>query len=209
MLNVERWTLNVRLSMPHPLEELRDSALREIAEAPDEQALEALRVRYLGRSGSISVWSEQMKTLSKEERPLIGKLLNEARTAVTAELTQNSERLRAAKEAASLADVDMTLPGTPAEIGALAPITQMLDRAIAIFRRMGFALAEGPDVETEWHCFDALNTRPITRRATSRTHFIYRMAAAAHAHLDGADPHDAIRAAADSRHRAGRRLSAG
>jgi phenylalanyl-tRNA synthetase alpha chain len=101
-----------------------------------------------------------MKTLSKEERPLVGKLLNEARNAVTAELAQNTERLRAAKEASSLADIDISLPGTPAEIGALHPLTQMLDRAIAIFRRMGFALAEGPDVETEWYCFDALNTAP-------------------------------------------------
>ena len=59
-----------------------------------------------------------------------------------------------------MCNIDISLPGTPTEIGALHPLTQMLDRAIAIFRRMGFALAEGPDVETEWHCFDALNTAP-------------------------------------------------
>ncbi len=146
--------------MPHPLEELRDSAVSEVRAATDESALEALRVRYLGRSGSISAWSEQMKSLSKEEKPAVGKLLNEARTAVNAEIAQVSETLRAAKEARSLADIDLSLPGTPAEIGALHPLTQMLDRAIAIFRRMGFALAEGPDVETEWYCFDALNTAP-------------------------------------------------
>ena len=56
--------------------------------------------------------------------------------------------------------IDISLPGTPHELGALHPLTQMLDRAIGIFRRMGFALAEGPDVEDEWHCFDALNTAP-------------------------------------------------
>jgi phenylalanyl-tRNA synthetase alpha chain len=146
--------------MPHPLEELRDSALREIAETQDESALEALRVRYLGRSGSISVWGEQMRALSKEERPVVGKLLNEARNAVTSALAQTSERLRAQREASALADIDISLPGTATEIGALHPLTQMLDRAIAIFRRMGFALATGPDVETEWYCFDALNTAP-------------------------------------------------
>lgn len=146
--------------MSHPLEELRDSALRDLAAAQEEQALEALRVRYLGRSGSISAWGEQMKTLSKDERPLIGKFLNEARTAVTAALAESGERLRAAKEARALADIDISLPGTPVEFGALHPLTQMLDRAIGIFRRMGFALAEGPDVDTEWHCFDALNTAP-------------------------------------------------
>lgn len=146
--------------MSHPLEELRESALREIAAAPNEQSLEALRVRYLGRSGSISLWGEQMKTLSKDERPMVGKLLNEVRTAVTAALAQSNEQLRAASESAALSNIDLSLPGTPTEIGALHPLTQMLDRAIAIFRRMGFALAEGPDVETDWYCFDALNTAP-------------------------------------------------
>jgi phenylalanyl-tRNA synthetase alpha chain len=146
--------------MTHPLEELHDAALREIAAAQDEAALDDVRVRYLGRSGSISAWGEKMKTLSKEERPVIGKLLNEARTAVTAAMEQAGEKLRAAKEAGALAEIDISLPGTPNELGALHPLTQALDRAIGIFRRMGFALAEGPDVEDEWHCFDALNTPP-------------------------------------------------
>ena len=63
--------------MTHPLEELRAAALAEVVAASDEQALDAVRVRYLGRSGSISAWGEQMKSLSKEERPVVGKLLNE------------------------------------------------------------------------------------------------------------------------------------
>ena len=146
--------------MSHPLEELREAALAEIGHAADEQSLEAARVRYLGRSGSIAAWGEQMKTLSKEERPLVGKLLNEARNAVTAAIAESGDRLRAAKEASELSNIDISLPGTPVEIGALHPLTQMLDRSIAIFRRMGFALAEGPDVESEWYCFDALNTAP-------------------------------------------------
>jgi phenylalanyl-tRNA synthetase alpha chain len=146
--------------MPHPLEELRDSALSEIASAPDEQTLDGVRVRYLGRSGSIAAWGEQMKTLPKDEKPVVGKLLNEVRNAVTAAIGETSARLRDAAEAASLSNIDISLPGTPVEIGALHPLTQMLDRAISIFRRMGFALAEGPDVETEWYCFDALNTAP-------------------------------------------------
>jgi phenylalanyl-tRNA synthetase alpha chain len=146
--------------MPHELEQLRDSALTEVAAAADEQTLEAARVRYLGRAGSIAAWAERMKSLSKDEKPVVGKLLNEARTSVTAAIAESAERLRAAKEAGELANIDISLPGTAAEIGTLHPLTQMLDRGISIFRRMGFALAEGPDVETEWHCFDALNTAP-------------------------------------------------
>ncbi|MDQ2919567.1 MAG: phenylalanine--tRNA ligase subunit alpha [Verrucomicrobiota bacterium] len=146
--------------MSHPLEELRDAALREIAAAPNEQSLEETRVRYLGKSGSISAWSEQMKSLSKDEKPVVGKLLNESRNAVTAALAENGERLRATNESAALSNIDISLPGTPHEFGAIHPLTQMLDRATTIFRRMGFALAAGPDVETEWYCFDALNTAP-------------------------------------------------
>ena len=144
--------------MAHPLEQLRDDALRDISTAPDEKSLETARVKYLGKSGSISAWGEQMKTLSKEERPEVGKLLNEARKVLTAALEEAAEKFHAQKETEALASIDISLPGTSLEIGSLHPLTQMLDRAIGIFRRMGFALADGPDIETEWHCFDALNT---------------------------------------------------
>src|SRR6202048_508047 len=144
----------------HPLEQLRDDALREIESARDEQALEAARVKYLGRSGSVSSWGEQMKTLAKEEKPIVGKLLNEVRNAVTAAIDLRAQQFRSQKETGALGKIDISLPGTPHEIGALHPLTQMLERSIEIFRRMGFALADGPDVEDEWHCFDALNTPP-------------------------------------------------
>ena len=146
--------------MPHPLEQLREDALREIGDARDERALDAIRVRYLGRSGSISAWGEQMKMLGKDERPIVGKLLNEVRNAVTAAIEECAKNLRSQEENEALASIDISLPGTPSEHGSLHPLTQILDCAIAIFRRMGFALADGPDIETEWHCFDALNTPP-------------------------------------------------
>ncbi len=146
--------------MPHELEKLRDDALRDIESASDEKLLDAARVRYLGRSGSISVWGKQMKTLDKEERPIVGKMLNEVRNTVTAAIEERSEKLRSQKESEALASIDISLPGTPSECGSFHPLTQILDRAIAIFRRMGFALADGPDIEDEWHCFDALNTPP-------------------------------------------------
>ena len=146
--------------MPHPLEQLRDEALREIESVTDEQALETTRVKYLGRSGSISSWGEQMKALAKEEKPVVGKLLNEVRSAVTAAIETRNAQFRLQKESGALVRIDISLPGTPHEIGSLHPLHLMHERAIQIFRRMGFALAEGPDVETEWYCFDALNTPP-------------------------------------------------
>src|SRR5712672_1189731 len=98
--------------MAHPLEDLRTEALREIGAASDEQALDAVRVRYLGRSGSISAWGERMKTLDKEEKPIVGKLLNEIRTVVTAAIEGRVEKFRAEKESAALANIDISLPGT-------------------------------------------------------------------------------------------------
>jgi len=144
--------------MAHPLEQLRNDALKEIGSAQEEQSLEAVRVKFLGRSGSISAWGERMRALSKDEKPLVGKLLNEVRNAVTAALESRAENFRSQIESEALGKIDVSLPGTPHEIGALHPLTQMWERSIEIFRRMGFALADGPDIEDEWHCFDALNT---------------------------------------------------
>src|SRR5262245_26920588 len=171
----------------HPLEQLRDEALREIDAAPDERSLEGIRVKYLGKSGSISEWGERMKTLGKEERPVVGKLLNQARNSVSAALNQRGEKVCAEKESDALSNIDVSLPGASSasgyscysgytgysnltgysgytgysnltgysgyaalERGSLHPLTQMLERSIGIFRRMGFALADGPDIEDEW-----------------------------------------------------------
>jgi phenylalanyl-tRNA synthetase alpha chain len=144
--------------MTHPLEQLREEALAQIASAEDERALESVRVHFLGRSGSVSEWGEKMKSLSKDEKPIVGKLLNEVRRALTSALEKRTESFQAQNESAALAEIDISLPGTPHERGTLHPLTQMLDRSMRIFRRMGFALAQGPDLESEWHCFDALNT---------------------------------------------------
>jgi phenylalanyl-tRNA synthetase alpha chain len=144
--------------MEQTLDQLRTQALAELDAADDEQTVEAVRVKYLGRAGSISQLSEGMKTLGKEDKPRIGKLLNEVRTQVTAAIDSRKASLQEARDAAAFADLDTTLPGIPAWRGGLHPMTLLLDRAVQIFRRMGFALADGPDIETEWHCFDALNT---------------------------------------------------
>src|SRR5437667_8117794 len=144
----------------HPLEQLRDDALREIESARDEQALETARVKYLGRSGSVSAWGEQMKTLASEEKPIVGKLLNEVRSSVTAAIDLRAQQFRSQKESDALTKIDISLPGTQHEIGALHPLTQLVARSPQLFRPTAFALADGPDVEDEWHCFDALNTPP-------------------------------------------------
>jgi phenylalanyl-tRNA synthetase alpha chain len=101
-----------------------------------------------------------MRDVPKEERPRVGKLLNEVRLALSAAVEERAEAFAAQHDVSAIEDIDETLPGTPLRIGSLHPLTQLQDRAIQVFRRLGFALAAGPDIDTEWNCFDALNTPP-------------------------------------------------
>jgi len=139
---------------------LRAEAVTAIEAASDPKSLDAARVRYLGKSGEITRLSEGMRDVAKEDRPRLGKLLNQLRHDVSASLEEKESSLAAAADACEISKIDITLPGTRRERGSIHPLTQLLDEAVRIFRRLGFALADGPDIETEWHCFDALNTPP-------------------------------------------------
>lgn len=144
--------------MEEVIAELRRCAAEELERAGSLSALEGVRVRFLGKQGEISVLSAGLREVAKEERPRLGALLNELREFVTRGLEARQAELRAREEAQRYACFDVTLPGVPVLAGAVHPLTQLLERAVRIFRRMGFALASGPEMETEFHCFDALNT---------------------------------------------------
>jgi phenylalanyl-tRNA synthetase alpha chain len=144
--------------MEQQVEALRGEALAEIAAAKDRVTLEAARIRYLGKSGAVTAISEGMRNVPKEDRPRFGKLLNDLRQAVTQALDDSERLLLEAADSAAVSSLDLSLPGTWPSPGTLHPLTQLMDRAVRCFRRMGFAIADGPDIETEWHCFDALNT---------------------------------------------------
>ena len=158
--------------MDTDLQALKETALAEIRQVSSEIELDNVRVKYLGRSGAISKLSENMRNVAKEERPKLGKLLNEIRVSVTDAVERRSRELQGQRDIDALATVDETLPGTPVRVGALHPLTQLQDRAIQVLRRLGFALADGPDVETEWHCFDALNT-PANHPARNESDTFY------------------------------------
>jgi phenylalanyl-tRNA synthetase alpha chain len=146
--------------MEQQVDSLRAEALAQIASATDAASLEAVRLKYLGKSGAITALSEGMRNVPKEDRPKFGKILNDLRAAVTGALEESQKRLLDAADSAAFDSLDLTLPGTFPAPGTLHPLTQLMDRAVRCFRRMGFAIADGPDIETEWHCFDALNTPP-------------------------------------------------
>jgi phenylalanyl-tRNA synthetase alpha chain len=146
--------------MESRIESLRAEALTAVESVRDSKELGSARVRYLGKNGEISRLSEGMREVAKEDRPRLGKLLNGLREDVLALLDEKEQKLEAAADACELSTIDVTLPGTHRELGSMHPLTRLLDKAVRIFRRLGFALADGPDIETEWHCFDALNTPP-------------------------------------------------
>ena len=133
-------------------------ALARISAATDERALEDARVAVLGKKGSLTLAAAGMKDVPKEEKGAVGQLLNAARASITAALEAKQSALQEIADRAALAGIDTTLPARELPIGGLHPLTLIRDEAIAILRRMGFALADGPEIEDEFHCFDALNT---------------------------------------------------
>lgn len=143
------------------LQTLQDSILDEIASASDEAALEAVRVSALGKKGSVSALLATLGKMSPEERKVQGAAINAVKDTVTAALAARRDVLKSAALDARLnsESIDVTLPvrETPAEQGRIHPISQVIDELTAIFADMGFAVAEGPDIETDDYNFTKLN----------------------------------------------------
>jgi phenylalanyl-tRNA synthetase alpha chain len=144
--------------MKEQIEAIQTEALARIQAATDARALDDARVGVLGKKGTLTEVSAGMRDVPKEEKAAIGALLNSARQAITAALEAKQATLEAEADAAALAGIDSTLPARSIHTGGLHPLTIIRHQAITILRRMGFSLAEGPEIEDEFHCFDALNT---------------------------------------------------
>ncbi len=138
--------------------EIEGKALNAIKGANTLKDLEDQKIAYLGKKGELSLAQSQLRTLPNEEKKAFGQLLNSTRKAITDALEAKQEALQAEADAASVQNIDLSLPPYPTPASALHPLTIVKDEAIQILRRLGFALAEGPEIETEFHCFDALNT---------------------------------------------------
>jgi phenylalanyl-tRNA synthetase alpha chain len=143
------------------LEALENALLAEIAAAGDEQAIEAVRVSALGKKGSISELLKTLGTMTPEERQVKGPAINGLKGRITEALAARRSALKDAAVAARLVaeKLDVTLPvrPSPAERGRIHPISQVVDEIAAIFGDMGFSIAEGPDIETDYYNFTALN----------------------------------------------------
>jgi phenylalanyl-tRNA synthetase alpha chain len=141
---------------------LTQQALADIAAAESPEAIESLRVALLGKSGSITGQLKQLGTLPAEQRKAAGEAINAARDAVTAALGQRRAALDAVALEARLAAeaIDVTLPGIDIARGGLHPVSRTLERIAEIFGRLGYQLADGPEIEDDWHNFEALNFPP-------------------------------------------------
>jgi phenylalanyl-tRNA synthetase alpha chain len=139
------------------IESLKRAALAEFGAAPDLKALEQAKVDYLGSHGKFTALVKALGGLPKEERPAAGKLINQAKVELEAALASRHGELEL-KAAMPKEATDFTLPGRRRAIGKLHPLTQVTEDIVRVFRKIGFVVADGPEIEDEWHCFDALNT---------------------------------------------------
>ena len=138
------------------LETARAESLKEIAAANGAGAAEALRVKYVGRNGLVPALIKGMKDVPKEERPAFGKAVQAWRAEVEAALA--AKTANSATEAT--ADVDLTLPGRWRNLGVKHPLARVVEETAAIFGRLGFTVADGPELENRFNNFTALNTPP-------------------------------------------------
>ena len=144
------------------IESRSKQALADIAAAATPDALEALRVALLGKSGSITAQLKALGALPADRRKAAGEAINRARDAISESLSARKAELDAAALDARLAteNIDVTLPGRDAGRGGLHPISRTLERIADIFGRLGYELADGPEIEDDWHNFEALNFPP-------------------------------------------------
>ncbi len=138
---------------------LRDSTLAAVAGAADTSALEQVRVAVLGKSGTLTAYLRQMGQVPKEERAAVGKAVNDARVAVEEALAKAKESLAAAELEAAIdaAAVDVTLPGRAQQMGTRHLISRITDEIAEVFLGLGYTVASGPEVETDYYNFTALN----------------------------------------------------
>jgi phenylalanyl-tRNA synthetase alpha chain len=162
-------------SMKQQLAGLKSEALDAVATAADPDALETLRVRYLGKKGGLTEVLKGVGKLPPEQRPLIGQVVNETKNALAEAFESAGKKLQAAADAERIERerIDVTLPGRSPVQGSRHPVQAGLDELTAIFVQMGFTVAEGPEIEDEFHNFDALNIPPEhPARAMHDTFFV-------------------------------------
>ena len=145
--------------MQEELQKLVSEAQAEIADARDLKSLDDVRVKYLGKKGSITGMMKQLGKLSPEERPKAGQVINVAKQDIQQAIEARKDNLQNEALNARLSGetIDVTLPGRRNDFGGLHPVTRTMERIEDLFLQMGFEVAEGPEIEDDFHNFEALN----------------------------------------------------
>lgn len=161
--------------------ELRDKALAAIEQAPGSEELEQVRIGVLGKSGSLTGYLRSMGSIPKEERAEVGKTLNEVRVTVEDALENRKQHAAAAELTAKIdaSAVDITLPGRAQQLGSRHLINRITDEIAEIFLGIGYTVAQGPEVETDYYNFEALNAPPDhPSRSAQDTFYIHDLSGA-------------------------------
>ena len=145
------------MSLINDIEPLKQDGIAALYAAADLPALEQTKGAWIGPQGKFTALMKQLGTLSKEEKPAAGKAINAAKIELESALAARREELEL-KAALPKEPTDFTLPGRRRTLGKLHPLTQVTEDIVRCFRKIGFAVADGPESEDEYHCFDALNT---------------------------------------------------
>lgn len=145
--------------MKNKLNEIQETALKLIEDAKESTVLQDIRVKYLGKKGELTTILKSMKDLSKEERPAMGKLVNDVKKVVEEKLDEAVSKIKEEEKKKKLESevIDITLPGKKNVIGKRHPLELTIERIKDIFISMGFSVEEGPEVELDYYNFEALN----------------------------------------------------
>jgi len=139
------------------LEELVKSLKSEIKAVKNDKELQDLKIKYTGRKSELNTILRSIKNLPKEEKSVIGKESNKTKIQIEEILARKEIDLQKQEEKEILEEkIDLTFPGKKTPLGNLHPITQMYNKVVRVFRELGFTIVEGPDIETDWHCFEML-----------------------------------------------------
>lgn len=144
--------------MLEQLNKILENAKYRLASVANSAELEAARIEFLGRKGALPAVTGEMKNVVPEDRPAAGKALNLTKKEIGELFAAAEARIASSGTGTSAEAVDVTLPGRKQPVGTKHPITKIVDESVAIFRRMGFVVADGPEIETVYNNFDALNT---------------------------------------------------
>lgn len=152
--------------MKEQIEKIKQEAKREIEESNDIQKLNDVRVKYLGKKGKLTLVLRSMGTLTPEERPIVGSLVNEARDFIEEKikLYENELRKKEIKNKLEKEKIDITMPSKRIPIGSIHPVTKIINEFKDIFIGLGYSIADGPEIELSFYNFDQLNT-PIDHPA--------------------------------------------